>query len=165
MVDSFLPIQFGINSFDGVWENVFYRRRGTTDACATAIVLLSQSSRAKNEKKTIFKFNNVPSYGPRQPTIKLWKEITALNRFRDNCDAADGRISISKALLTTHNVSMFFIHWAFTTSGSQASVDVRHSCIQYIFNGADTYFPGASRNLYNQNLAIRYWPVVDYSIR
>ncbi len=60
MVDSYLSTKFGINLLDGFWENAFYGRTDgrtddgrrtdgrTTDARATALALLTQSSRAKN---------------------------------------------------------------------------------------------------------------------
>ncbi len=46
MVDSYLSTKFGINLFHGFRENAFYGRT-TTDACATALALLTQSNRAK----------------------------------------------------------------------------------------------------------------------
>ncbi len=51
-MDGYLSTKFGINLLDGFWENAFYGRRTddgrTTDARATALALLTQSSRAKN---------------------------------------------------------------------------------------------------------------------
>ncbi len=47
------PRKFDINSLDGFWENAFYERtdgRTTTDARATALDLLTQSGRTKNNK-------------------------------------------------------------------------------------------------------------------
>ncbi len=52
MVDSYLSTNFGINLLDGFWENAFYGRTDdgrTTDARATALALLTQSSRAKKQ--------------------------------------------------------------------------------------------------------------------
>ncbi len=45
MVDSYLSTKFGINALDCFLENGFYLR--TTDVRATALALLTQSSRAK----------------------------------------------------------------------------------------------------------------------
>ncbi len=46
MVDRYLSTKFAVNLFDGFRENAFYG--GTPDACATALALLTMSSRAKN---------------------------------------------------------------------------------------------------------------------
>ena len=56
MVDSYLSTKFGISSLDGFWGNAFYGR--TTDACATALALLTQSSSAKNAKIQNLKYHN-----------------------------------------------------------------------------------------------------------
>ncbi len=51
MVDSYLSTKIGVNSLDGFWENAFYG--WTPDAHATALALLTQSSRAKNYSRKI----------------------------------------------------------------------------------------------------------------
>ncbi len=50
MVDSYLSTKFGINSLDGS-EKTFYGRQ--MDARATAIALLTESSRAKNMQQNV----------------------------------------------------------------------------------------------------------------
>ncbi len=61
MVDGYLSTKFGIDSLDGFWENAFYGRwtdGRTTDARATALALLTQSSRAKNQWNMSHGLNN-----------------------------------------------------------------------------------------------------------
>ncbi len=68
MVDSYLSTKFVINLFDGIWENAFYGR--ATDARATALALLTQSSRAN-------KMSDKARY-PGNATWRLlsWKKCT-----------------------------------------------------------------------------------------
>ena len=54
MVDSYLYTKFGVNLLDVFGEKSVLRTDGwTTDACATALALMTMSSRAKKSK--IFK--------------------------------------------------------------------------------------------------------------
>ncbi len=49
MADSYFSTKFGINSLDGFWGNAFYgwRTDRRTDACATALALLTSQVQLK----------------------------------------------------------------------------------------------------------------------
>ena len=53
MVDRYLSTKFGVNLFDDFWENAFYGRTPNAGNCATALALLTMSSRAKKISKPI----------------------------------------------------------------------------------------------------------------
>ncbi len=45
MVDRYLSLKFGINSFSGIRENDVYGQRTTTDARVTTVALLCSSTK------------------------------------------------------------------------------------------------------------------------